>query len=705
MKDMTRQDEKMVFEDMTSLTGRNPKSIAGKDEETDKRFFDSTFYYFTRYESDRHPWEDLWDVADNMKKVAQSAALKALEEHKGANLSSGLALDQEPTRANLASTAFRRAVSQLTGQYMAVHLSRESPFSYSPIVNQEVPGSDVETVPESQVFNLYARWVMKRNHDGELTREVAQHMYTRGNAVEMCYWKPDKVGKHDTSFPKFEQLPLRNVWADVNHGDLETQHCAITCTPRTIKYMLSQIEAKEWDADQVKKLSRKHLWDGNKGQDKQQQRENEGLDETSTPFDTGFYLEWNVFMWAPIKDGKWKTGNIPELYWGTIIGNEPNEQHGILVKLEKSRDPDGEIPLHLTPFDVRDDGSLYSISPAQIIRSNYSAECTLKSQIVDEGTNDLLRPDIVNHSMFTNQEDFQYDGKPWLCDGDPRVAVHRVPAGNASPMAIQLLEWLEDDSGKALNLDRHTRGESQGARTSALEAANIYRSSSQPVLDQIRYSLTNRESWRAKKILSYSQYASDKQMISITDDKGAVLSIRLSGELERAFDIEIRIVDEYEDQMLKRQSINEAIGVIGQVPEFKARTNIEALLREFYDAHGLQSTKLVTPVLDWDSGTIADMENEGFLNGQYVSPVEWQNHAGHYPRHMAFIIKYQGIPDMATAIDLAKQHLEETKLLMDQQGQGGQQEAGPSQRNTSEGMAQGNQFAGLQAPPNFGGGY
>ena len=699
-------DEKIIFEKM-DLKGSNSKSIATKKQDdidgTNAKFLRNATIYFDRYSSERVSYEEIWEVADAMHKSMQNRSIAASEDTKGANLSSHLG-GSVPIRANIGSPHFHRFVNQLTGQFMAVYLSKGMPFQYDPIVNTNIQGSSEEGLEDSEVWNLYAKWVLKRNGDGKSAHEFASSCYKYGCVAEMVYWEKKKIGKYEFGYPLFQQFPLRNLFLDPNGGNPEHQHCVITCTPRPASYILKMVDDGEYDAEQVMKINRTHLWDGLEGGLTQEEQESEGKDTTITPSDTGMFLEWNIFMMFPVEKSEYKDSAIPKIWWGTAIGNSVNSK-AVLVRLEPNRDPDDEIPIHVTNAMPDDNNRVYHISPAQIIRSNYSTECTLIGQIVDEGTSNLLAPDIIQAGAFPNQTEFRYDGKPWICEGDPARSVKRHDGGNASQFAIQLLSFIQDSSSKALNLDKSFQGESFGARTSASEAGNIYRSSSQPILAEIRYVMQDRETWRARKIMSYgSSFAKKEVLMQITDDSGTVQMFELLGDMNRSVDIEVNIVDEFENKVVQKQNLNEKMSIIAASPVLSQRVNMEELLRQWFEVDKLPTGKLVVPPSDLDSDTIAEFENSQFAQGVSIAPSPGQNDALHIAKHKAFMVRWSGLePEELSAaglnpraIEFARIHVEQHQLQMQQGQQGGASPLPEGARNETEGEAQGNALAAFQ---------
>ena len=730
-------DRNLLPQDMEFELSKNAPEInnfaadyADNDDENVGSIIKAAAEVFDRYESEREPYEEVWKVLHYMFACAQNRSINTDERIKGANASS-----ETRERAESGSTQFFRMVNQFAAQYMSVYLSRPSPFKYSPIINNNIFASSEEARTQSEHYDITARWVLKRNKDSVRTLDFATLAYLYGGYPEMVFMRqrsavrtkrepvfideiepstgePIRIPTQDfteteeefivESFPEFQTFSIWNMYCDVNVGNMQDQEWVYLVDPITLSEAIEEARMGEYDIDKLRLLKRTHYWDGNiAGQHKEDERLSEGLDQATDPTDTGMILRWNIFANVPIdEDGNWDpAGTVPKRHWITILGNRPDD--GIIVKVERNPDPDDEIPVNFTNVLPGPPDSFYHMAPGQSIRSNYSIECTLKNQIVDESTTDLNAPLIIRQNAFPSQTDFPWDGGVWECTGSPKDSWDRPSSGNSSQFALQLLAVVEDDTRRALAFDPSFLGQGLGSRASANEASGVRQSSLAPHLSMVRYIMAQREEWRARKIKSYmDNFAPTEQIIAITDDAGHFRPVEV-GTLHGEFDIEINIVDEFEDSIAKKQAINEAMAIVAQDPDYKANTEIPELLKEFFQVLKLPAARLVTPPTDSDAISIARNENAMMINGgTVVRPQPGQNHKTHLVQHKAEELRWKGIPPesdprVANAQTLLRAHIEETQLLSESEtAQGAPLPRG--QRNETEGEAQGNQIAAAQ---------
>jgi hypothetical protein len=211
--------------------------------------------------------------------------------------------------------------------------------------------------------------------------------------------------------------------------------------------------------------------------------------------------------------------------------------------------------------------------------------------------------------------------------------------------------------------------------------------------------MAQREEFRAKKTMSYMRnFATQEQIIAITDDRNALQQVKVS-ELYGEFDIEVNVVDEFEDSIAKKQAINEFLAIVGQSPEFIKHVDTNELLKEAAFAHKLRAERIVRPPVDADARSIARNENTTLLNGTAVRPQPNQNHDVHLTEHRSELLRWEGIPAdtqsdprVTNAQVLLKQHISETQLLTESEGATGEP-LPQGQDNQTEGEAQGNQIA------------
>jgi len=264
-----------------------------------------------------------------------------------------------------------------------------------------------------------------------------------------------------------------------------------------------------------------------------------------------------------------------------------------------------------------------------------------------------------------------------------------------------LLDYVNQDTRSALFTNMPITGqEGYGARTSASEAVGARRSAMTPHLVVTRYILDQLLSWYARKSSRYwDAFGTDDQVIAISDEP-RYPEIRPS-QLHGEFDIEVNIVDEFHDDLVMEQRTNEMLRLVASVPILQKSIDIYELLKPLFERQRLPLAAL-KQTTDIDAKMRARDENRRMIeNGEVIRPQQGEAHATHYAEHMGEMLRWQGLdPAVAegderiiNAQTILQAHIDETKFLMQQDGQQTGDVAGGS-GNASEGEVVGNAIAG-----------
>jgi hypothetical protein len=158
------------------------------------------------------------------------------------------------------------------------------------------------------------------------------------------------------------------------------------------------------------------------------------------------------------------------------------------------------------------------------------------------------------------------------------------------------------------------------------------------------------------------------------------------------FDIEINIVDDYEDEQRSRQNWDELMVLIGRAPALAQGVDLHALLVEWMKARKMDYTKISKPQVDPDSASVAQAENMSLLKGIPDEPQPGENHSIHLSVHKGARIGYKGVEAEFPEVAFLDQHIAKHELMSQQSG-GSQGTSTELPQNQSEGAAAGNEMA------------
>ncbi|TXH12860.1 MAG: hypothetical protein E6R03_12235 [Hyphomicrobiaceae bacterium] len=621
------------------------------------------------YVTQRTEFEDIWAVCDYMYRCGQNRAIYEEEREKGAN-------DAEVAEemAQTASTMFHRQVTQIAANGAAITLSG-MPFAYQPVINGQVDISLVEGKHQAEQANTLARYTMKK--DGMDTKLIQfWWMIARyGNIPVMIYQKqrrerrsyriptyepgPDGITPVQKGYkkksglmwienhPSLKILPIESIYADVFISNLRDQEVVLVANLKTLSELYRDADADYYDKDAVREITEQDRWDGTTSKELLEKRlENQGV-EAKPESVTSLFLTWDVFV-------RFKsTGNLSEavadddkeadygLWWFTLVGNSPGSAK--IIRADKDFDPDNEIPIEMIKGKPDDPDFLYSMSSAQVVRSNYSVECTLKNQAIDN-LGLANRPPLIEKEGAVRGTDRTYKKNQLFVVDDIESSIKEMTTRDNTQSIVNLLSYIKEDTQQALSTDKPMVGESFGGRTSALEVHNIVKNSTQPHLISIRYVLSQLFSFYARKLTSYwREYAFKGQVAQIVDEPE--YPVVYPENICIDFDVEVSILDNIEQDAVSEQRLNEAVQMIGSNPALMQVVDIEELVKEWLRLKKLPISKIIKPNNESDATAVARSENIMMVQGEDVPVEDGQNHRVHLVEHKAERARYVGVED------------------------------------------------------------
>jgi hypothetical protein len=676
--------------------------------------------YFTTFKGDREDIDEEMQLADYMYAAAQNRALTASEKVKGANL-------EKDSRASVGSTIFHRQVNMLAAQLVNVINSQTDLVRYQTISNEidtDSAQDGKETAAQMQVLQRYTR---KRDHFDFKIPEFAVNMFKKSTAFIMINWcdkektisrsipvakstanddgsvsieLSDKKIKQkiNLGYPSIKILDPSQVYADRWIPNLNQQNCVIVTEIKNRAEVAMMVNTGEFDRDQYEKLDDSYYWNMSDETDVENDEAlNREKDRSVTT--TKMFRLYHIFMLAQLDDaGQMSDEAEPELYYIRVIGNDI--KNGMVMSIAPMReyDPDGEIPIVVVNANPDKFGELYHTSTASVVRSAYSTDCTLLNLAIDNmaAVND---PPLMIIDGAHRVKDFTFKkGQRWHVD--ERDAITQFQLRDVTQNTSILREQVRKEAMQALATDAPMMGEFAGARTSASEFVGVNQNTKQPHLVQINYILQQFLPWWGKKIMSYWMYhGNPKQVLQITDMQK---QYQVQSEFSNVeFDVEVNIVQEYEDNLVRQQQLGNIMQIIGSSPFFQQS--------EYHSVNPAQLLKKFLNTMRWDASEIIDQPT-GFdaeanarrlveqilLTGEYQQPDPRMNISMHLKIARGEEIRWRGLEGSgdprAANVPLLQQYIAELQLLQ-QQGPAGAQQLPQGQQNQTQGEVTGNQSA------------
>ena len=683
-----------------------------ENEDAVKYFAKLADEHYNQFKSQREDLDTKLEIADAMYAAMQNRALLSSEKQKSMNM-------DKDTRANVGSPLFHRQVNVLAGLLMKVFDPSRDLFTYSPVSNPTVDLSADESEKEAEQFNVLARWTRRQDRFDARLPEWATNLfkYSIGYAYITMHREYRKVmekvpqvniiGQNEDgtaitevqetevekevttrNHPSIQFIHPSRVFMDRYIPDSENQNCGIVLTTRSRTDIYSDVKAGIFSEDAFLKITPNEAWDGNAGSAGARiEADNRG--ENYEPNNNTF-LQWDVFQRLAVSDDGTEDQTQPDrLIWGTYIGNELAS--AICVRLEEASDPDGEVPIKAVRVIPDRPDELYHTSLADIIRSAYSADCTLLNLSLDN-------MGLVNDPPMTiidgahRIRDFRFiKGQKWHVDRHDAVKTIEVRDNTQSTQLLR--QSIQAEIKQALNTDSAFMGEYAGARTSATEFMGVNQNSSISQLIWIKYIAQQLLPWMAKKYRSYwKAFGGRDQILRITDAERTyeIQPTEIHGE----FDITVDIVDQFAEDSLKQQQAQMILQTVASSPYLQQSAthtvDVGEIMKEWFYRMGWKSDKIIRPPMGIDAEIVA--RNEVFqmlTTGTEVQPQPGQDFVTHLRVEEAERLHWKGLEQSgdprAANLYLLDKHIAIEKQMMQQQAQQ-QQQAQAQQAGDSTGQ-------------------
>jgi len=636
-----------------------------ENEETLSTFLKDSQNDFDRYKSDRDTFgfDEKMKVADGMWRCFRNRTLADSEQDS----STGDGEDEIDFRANIGSGRFFRMVNQKASLGYAVGSSVDVPFKYETVGNADIWGSREEAQSQASIHNALARYAWKNGNCDQKMYQFwfQEHKYC--NIPVQVVWneerkriavkdpKTDKVSWKDKivrSYPTFKTLHWSMLYADMYCPTIQDQNCVVVLSVVPWTDIQRRVKLGQYDKEKVMELrenKEKAKWDGTEGSEaRSEQVENAG-DSGYSPGESELFLVWDVYRWAPIKNGEYDEEADYELYWCTAIGNTLGA--ATVVRFEKDFDPDGEVPITIVKAIPDDSDLLYSMSWSDAVRAPYSIECTLWEASIDNiiGRNNPMF--LYDSSLFkTLPSDFQYKAGAKYDVDDVTAAMQEFAPIDNTAQTAQLISLIQNEEGVSASINANMMGEAYGGRTPASESLAINRFSEQPNLGETSYILHQLIGFVARKYKSYFQAFGDPTMIKQIADESLdapayedVPGYKIYGD----FDVEVNVVDEFMEDYVQANQELQLLQTVAAAPQLMQSRSHSVDVGEWMKGI-LRRLKVqnVDRIVKPASGTDAHLRQRDEIRymiktGEYIAPQETEDHDAHIAELQGEILRWE----------------------------------------------------------------
>lgn len=692
-----------------------------EDTELVKKVMDYLAPVLEKFKSDRSEIEDLWELGDMMYQCGQNQTLVDTERTRVNRVSDDM---NQTNSQKVGSTIFRRQVNTLAALFYRILTSAKDPYLFKPRSNPELFFSGEQADELANQHNLLMRWTRDQDGFRKKSIELFTELLTCSDVPVGVRWHrksseiydrwpvldengkviKTRVGRRKgvlvENRPSFFMIEPSRFYCDQNIGEIQQQQALFIESFANITDLLDGERLKEFK--NVDKVDGKHQYKGSEDESdlRESKETNLGYSSTTSNSSTGLYRQWDCHCLLPIDpdkpegEGRWdEKKHEPKRYWVTVI-NRFDANDGVCLRLERNPDPDDEYPfemIHLTPKKVE---KMYRGGLVEALRGNYIESCVAKAQAIDAKSLNNNRPlKAINGQVHAAASDlkFRKDNVIWMDSPNALTEFTLAPVYDN----METLSYLEADSDKTAGTNKAVRGEEMGSRTSSLEASNAYNSSMLPHKMTIQYVFEQYLGFQARKGVRYWHvYADDSQILKITDEKD-VYSHVVPADLWGDFDLEIKIVDDFEENLFSNQNMAFVMNsILPYVADVLDKRQLAPLLMQKFT--NLDVAKMVLPDKSYASRALARHENQLFLQGQSLDPTQDEDYDAMLAEHKGFRLQFEGAeeqyPEVIKNLDA---HIAKTEFLAEQakQRKAAMAPAAGPQMNQGAGEEQGNQIA------------
>jgi len=685
--------------------------------------------YYLNHRAARYPYEEIWKLADDMWKCGQNIQIRERERQRVDSQSQvDGASDMTKTKAQRkGATLFFRQVRTITSSIMAVLRSKPDPYEYVPIQDCEAFISEQQAYDLAEQHNLLDRWSRKRDRFDSKAFEIIHSVVKYGNYPICVGWnrriarrvdrhpiyaqdpqtgEPAIMGYEFRDEPKIVDnqptlgaIPIENMWADPSVGDIQRQSCIVVDDYLPKPQIVSR-ETMDGFYVNTDKITDAHKWSGARDDNQiQEQRSlSAGLTHDPNRANTGLYKHSDVYVELPIDDaGVWDDKNPLVRYWLTLVGGLENP---VCVRFERNPDPDDEWPIRMLHCMPDDGDKLYHFSYSQALRGDFEEQSTTRQQLIDNRTLQNNRPAIgIQGEVFSKDLRYGKDRVIW-CEKKDSLTYQDTP--DMTQFGLSHLGYFDDDANRTAGTDKPMIGEYAGARTSATESQIVSQNSAQPQLMLANYLLTDFLTFHAVKCLRlWHIYGDNRQILALTH-KNQPRKIN-PAELFGEFDVEVSLVDDYERDALTIQNVSGAAQTL--IPLFQSVLDMPKVAEDvFGKIFKMDVARWIKPDQNRDAIQLARAESRMMIDaGVFVEPHLGENHEAHLSQHDQEEVKWRGAEETNPNYLLLKRHIEQTKVLQQQEAFASTQNVPAMTGNQTAGEASGNamaaQFGGMGNAP------
>ena len=674
------------------------------------------------HQADRDDLTDQWKDADFMWGCGINDTKRSADQ-------------VDATEADTGSTLFYKQARILAALYIKMMLSNPggTPVKFRPTFIENVPFSMEDAEDISHQRNSLLRYNIKKDDFMHKIINGIFMLVKYGNQPVMWQWRK-RISKRWIKSPKTDESgaitgfswkkkdfvvddhlellfpPLENFYIDRSIGDLQDQQAIFWEHLEDISEINAGAVVGTYK--NTHKIEAKHRHQGsvdnaNEGTDgvdmHSAHEENRGMEEAGEA-DTGLFNVWTSYAKMPIDDeGNWdEKGTTPRWF---VFDFVHNHMDGPALRAEETDDPDGQFPGFMWHRNPDDSDLAYHIADSTILKPNFDEATTRKNQYFDNLSVINRRPLVaLKGAVHAKTLVYEQDKVIWV---DQLDAVKEMNVLDTSQTMLACLQYIDNDSNRAVGTERPISGEALGGRTSATEAENVRSSAASPHDVLIYYHMDQFLSKWGRAVQRYWETYGDASRVLAISDQQEIIRVDLN-KIFGEFDTEVTIIQEFESDLVENQ--NMAFVMQSVIPNFldvMGPGGKMALGSKILEKFKMDPAEIFPGFTDVDAEFVAQGRIEMMINtGQYEAPQPGENTKAHLRVTEGYLLQWEGqaeIPiELEARLDLVRLYRDDLKQAAEMADAAQRQQIAAPPGNETPGEVLGNQMAAQNPAANVG---
>jgi hypothetical protein len=609
--------------------------------------------------SGRAELEDIWKDNDMMYRVKPDAS------------------KDDSHRANEATGVFHISVNQLVAMAFKTFTDNTENYKYG---FRAIPNDEVVNeirAKNAEIMTALLNKSLSSSHFKRNLKRVLVDIYKNGTGVVGIPWDKQVVDldyrDKDTgqraskqyvvnNLPKFEFVPLDQIWVDENIDDFDGQPAIFIRKPISWTKLISDRKknnVKIFDTDGAESLRDtfgKYLESSISNEFNTPKADRfDNADRTFQDRTGEKYKHWFVWINLPIntENGKWDKDGAETRFRVRILGDPESCD---VIEIRKNMFPGG-VPFFVA-HQTEDDIGFYHVSLGEKVKSYYDQICIAVNQLIDNRSKNVRRPFLYDPvDVEVDKYDWGHSNAIPVSGGNISSKFQEMQISDMTATIMPTISYCEQKIREIMNTTDAVMGQAMGGRTSASEYMGAKAAATTPIFSDMA---SIEDAIIGEYMRRFCQYIHVYMTPEDIVDQIGVVGAEFQFDNNDIYTIELHGVAEAMDKASKIQNL---LQLYQMTQDASARARIMLRIAQ---AMGVENPNEFVTVPAKDQAIKAALweNNEILLYSQWDEPEQGEMHDVHIPIHQQALWMAQR--DNNPNAQMMIEHISKTKQLQKQ---------------------------------------